>query len=42
MEIQQQQFTNIITVLTGQTEELKRTHHSQPNPQYQLTSPSES
>ena len=42
MEIQQQQFTNIITALTGLTEELKQTHHPQPNRQYQPASPSES
>ena len=27
MEIQQQQFSNIITALTGLTEELKKTYH---------------
>ena len=42
MEIKQQQFTNIITVLTGLTEELQKMHHPQTNPQYQHTSPSES
>ena len=40
MEIQQQQFTNIITAFTGLTEELKNTHNPQKNPQYQPTSPS--
>ena len=42
MEIQQQQFTNIITAITGLTEELKETHHPQTNPQYQPARPSES
>ena len=41
MEIQQQQFTNIITALTGLTEELKKMCHPQTNPQYQPASPSE-
>ena len=36
MEIQQQQFTNIITAFTRLTEELKNAH----NPQYQPPSPS--
>lgn len=35
MEIQQQQFTDIIAALTGLTEELKKTHHPETNPQYQ-------
>ena len=42
MEIQQQQFTNIMTAPTGLTEELKKNGHPQTNPQYQPTSPSES
>ena len=40
MEIQQQQFTNIITAFTRLTEELKNAHNPQTNPQYQPTSPS--
>ena len=42
IEIQQQRFTNIITALTGLTEELKKMHHPQTNPQYQPASPLES
>ena len=44
MEIQQQQFTNIITALTDTalTEEQKKTHHFQTNPLYQPMSLSES
>ena len=42
MEIQQQQFTNIITAITGLTEELKKTHHLQTNSQYQPARPSKS
>ena len=42
MEIQQQKCTNIVTALTGLSEELKKTHHSQTNPQYQQISPAAS
>ena len=36
MEIQQQQFTNIITALAGVTEELKKTHHPHTIPKIKL------
>ena len=42
MEIQQQKCTNIVTALTGLSEELKKTHHSQTNPQHQQISPAAS
>ena len=42
IEIQQQQFTNIITALTELTENLEKTHYPQTNPQYQPTILSES